>query len=165
MKAILDQFKGRDNHTPVVQFIKYGISGGISTLVHVACFYAMAITILPALTPDDIIARSLHLPSITAPDVIRARNSAIDNVVAFLFSNLAAYLLSIFWVFKPGRHHPVLEIIYFYLWAGISIGVGSLIMWLLIHFCGLATTWAFIVNIVVCLIVNFIVRKHLVFHG
>lgn len=165
MKTVLRQFKSRDQHTPMVQFIKYGISGGVSTLIHVACFYAMATTLLPALTPDDVIARFLNLPATTVPDLIRARNSSIDNIVAFLFSNLSAYLINILWVFKPGRHHPFLEFLYFYLWSGISIGVGSLVMWILIHLCGIATTFAFIINVVVCLLINFIVRKHLVFKG
>jgi putative flippase GtrA len=163
MKTLLRQFGSRDQHTPFVQFIKYGISGGIATLVHVACFYTLATTLFPALTPDDIIARFLNLSASTAPDAIRARNSTLDNVIAFMASNLAAYLINIAWVFKPGRHHPFLEFLFFYLWSGISIGAGSLIMWLLIHLLGLATTFAFIVNVVVCLLINFIVRKHLVF--
>jgi putative flippase GtrA len=165
MKAILHQFKTRDQQTPLVQFIKYGISGGVSTLIHVASFYVMAVTLFPALTPDDIIAQRLHLSVSSVSDVIRARHSIIDNIVAFLFSNLAAYLLSIKWVFKPGRHHPLLEILYFFLWSGISIVVGSLIMGLLIHQFGLATTFAFVINVIACLLINFVVRKHLVFKG
>lgn len=165
MKTILHQFKSRDQHTPMVQFIKYGISGGVSTLIHVACFYTMAVALLPALNPDDVIARFLHLAADIVPDGIRARNSMIDNVVAFLFSNLAAYVINIKWVFEPGRHHPFLEILFFYLWSGISIIIGSAIMGLLIHQAGIATTFAFIINVAVCLLINFVVRKHLVFKG
>jgi len=165
MNTFLRQFKSREHHTPWVQFIKYGISGGISTAVHIACFYAMAITMFPALNPDDVIARFLNLSSAIVSDGIRARNSVIDNVVAFLFSNLAAYLINIKWVFEPGRHHPFLEIFYFYLWSGISILVGSAIMGFMIHLCGIATTFAFVINVAVCLLINFIVRKHIVFKG
>lgn len=165
MKTFLRHLTSQDHQSPWAQFIKYGISGGISTAIHITCFYAMAVSILPALNPNDVIARFLHLSISCVSDGIRARNSMIDNTIAFMFSNLAAYLINIRWVFRQGRHHPVLEILYFYLWSGISIVVGSLIMGLLIHQCGIATTFAFIINVLACLLINFVVRKHLVFKG
>ncbi len=163
MKAFLNQLKNRDEHSLGVQILKYSISGGISTFVHVVCFYSMAVTFFPALSPDDIIARILNLHATIVSDGLRARNSMIDNIVAFVFSNLTAYYINIKWVFKPGRHHPVLEVLYFFLVAGISILIGSAIMGLLIHQCGIATTYAFVVNVLVCLTINFVVRKHVVF--
>jgi len=163
MKHILVQFKGNDNHTPLVQFVKYGISGGLSTLVHICLFYWMATQILPALNAHDVIASLLHL---TVPEVshgIRARNSMIDNTVAFLFSNLTAYIINIYWVFSPGRHHPVLEFLFFFGVSGIAIVIGSSIMGFLIHTYGTTTTTAFMANIIVSLLINFFIRKHIIF--
>lgn len=163
MKHILIQFKGNDQHTPLVQFIKYGISGVIATLVHISCFYWLATKWWPALNEHDIIASMLHL---SVPDVshaIRARNSMIDNTVAFLFSNLTAYLLNITWVFEPGRHHPVLEFLFFFAVSGVSIVIGSLLMGVLIHTLGVTTTLAFGMNVVVSLLINFFLRKHVIF--
>jgi putative flippase GtrA len=163
MKHILIQFKGNENHTPLIQFIKYGIAGVLATLVHITLFYLMALQLLPALNQHDVIASLLHL---TVPEVshaIRARNSMIDNAVAFLFSNLTAYILNIIWVFERGRHHPVLEFLFFFGVSGISIVIGSSLMGFLIHSFGMTTTSAFSANIIVSLMINFFLRKHVIF--
>ncbi len=165
MKDLLDQFKSRDNHCPLVQFIKYGIGGAISMAVHVFCFYVMALKFLPALSNNDIIAGLLHLAVPEVSDGLRARNSMIDNAVAFLFSNLTAYVINIFWVFQPGRHHRVLEFLYFFLVSGVSMGVGSLLMGVLIKSFGITTTHAFAANVVAALMINFVMRKKVVFKG
>ena len=165
MKAFLRQFKGRDGHTPLVQFIKYGIGGCLATTVHIGLFYLMALKFLPALSSNDVIAGLLHLSVPEVSNALRARNSMIDNTAAFLFSNLTAYLINIYWVFEPGRHHPVLEFLYFYLVSGISVVIGSSLMGYLIHSYGITTTHAFLVNVVVSLLINYVVRKNLVFKG
>lgn len=163
MKHILLQFKGNENHTPLIQFIKYGISGGLSTLVHIGLFYWMATHILPALNAHDVIASLLNLTVPEVSQAIRARNSVIDNTVAFLFSNLTAYIININWVFSPGRHHPILEFLFFFAVSGIAILIGGAIMGFLIHTYGTTTTTAFLANIVVSLLINFFIRKHVIF--
>jgi len=163
MKHILIQFKGNENHTPLVQFIKYGIAGVLSTLVHITLFYWMALTLFPALSQDDRIAYHLHLVISEVSQGIRARNAMIDNTVAFLFSNLTAYVINILWVFERGRHHPVMEFLFFYAVSGISIVIGSSLMGYLIHSFGMTTTSAFSANIVVSLMINFFLRKHVIF--
>ena len=87
----------------------------------------------------------------------------IDNTVAFLFSNLTAYIINIYWVFSPGRHHPVLEFLFFFGVSGIAIVIGSAIMGFLIHTYGTTTTTAFMANIIVSLLINFFIRKHIIF--
>lgn len=164
MRHIIRQFKGQD-HTPAIQFVKYGIAGVASTIVHISCFYLLACKILPAISPNDHIATLLKLSVDRVPDSLRARNAMIDNTVAFLFSNLTAYLLNIWWVFKSGRHHPFLEILFFYLVSGISIVIGSALMGALIHTFGVTTTAAFFANVLVALMINFLLRKHFVFDG
>jgi len=163
MKHILVQFKGNTNHTPLIQFIKYGISGGLSTLVHICLFYWMATQILPALNAHDVIASLLNLSVPEVSQGIRARNSMIDNTVAFLFSNLTAYVINIYWVFSPGRHHPVMEFLFFFAVSGIAILIGSTIMGFLIHSYGITTTMAFLANVLVSLLINFFIRKHIIF--
>lgn len=163
MKHILVQFKGNENHTPLIQFIKYGIAGVLATLVHITLFYWMALNLLPALNQHDVIASLLHLSVPEVSHGIRARNSMIDNTVAFLFSNLTAYVINIVWVFERGRHHPVLEFLFFYGVSGVSIIIGSSLMGFLIHSFGMTTTSAFMANIVVSLMINFFLRKHVIF--
>lgn len=163
MKHILIQFKGNDNHTPLIQFIKYGIAGVLATTVHITLFYWMALKVMPALSAHDVIATLLHLDIPLVSQAIRARNSMVDNTVAFLFSNLTAYVINILWVFERGRHHPVLEFLFFYAVSGVSIIIGSLLMGFLIHSLGMTTTAAFFANIFASLLINFFLRKHVIF--
>jgi hypothetical protein len=85
MRELLKQFTGRQ-HTPLVQFLKYAIAGGIATGVHILLFYGCAWKLLPALTATDPVVKALHLQVVAVSDAIRARNSMIDNVVAFIFA-------------------------------------------------------------------------------
>lgn len=164
MQNFLKQFKGRQ-HGPLVQFIKYSIAGAIATAVHVSLFYFCAVKILPALNQHDALAGLLHLSVATVSDAIRARNSIIDNVTAFMFSNLTAYLINIVWVFESGRHNRVVEIGFFYLVSGISTFIGSALMGFLIGRFGVTTTVAFSANVVTSLLINFVLRKFLIFKG
>jgi putative flippase GtrA len=164
MRSFLRQFKGRQ-HTPLVQFIKYAIAGGIATAVHISLFYFCAVKLLPALNQGDALAGLLHLHVREVSNVIRARNSVIDNVIAFIFSNLTAYLINVAWVFESGRHHRVLEIGFFYLVSGISVVIGSALMGVLIGRFGIMTTVAFGANVLASLMINFVLRKYVIFKG
>jgi putative flippase GtrA len=164
VQNFLQQFKGR-RHGPLVQFIKYAVAGAIATVVHVCLFYFLALKVLPALNQQDVLAGVLHLRVVAASDAIRARNSVIDNLIAFIFSNLTAYLINILWVFESGRHHRVLEIAFFYLVSGVSTILGSMLMGFLIGRFGVMTTMAFGANAVVSLIINYVLRKRLIFKG
>ena len=164
MQHIINQFKGRQ-HGPLVQFIKYAIAGGIATGVHISIFYFCALELFPALNQNDPLAGFFHLHAAVVSDAVRTRNSIIGNVIAFLFSNMTAYLINIFWVFESGRHNRVHEILFFYLVSGISMFIGSSIMGFLIHHFGMTTTIAFSANLVTSLLINFALRKFFIFKG
>ena len=162
MKSILKQFSGHD-HGPFVQFIKYGISGGVATAVHIVVFYAMASWVFPAIGANDPVASFLGLPVADIADAVRARNSIIDNFITFILSNFTCYLINIFWVFESGRHNRFVEIGMFYAVSGMSMVVGSAVMGYLIKEHGLTTTVAFSANIVASLMINYVLRKFVIF--
>jgi putative flippase GtrA len=164
IKDILAQFTGR-RHGPLVQFIKYAMAGGVATVVHISLFYLCAFKIFPALGPNDPLLRVMHASAVSLSDATRARNSMIDNVIAFLFSNLTAYLINITWVFESGRHSRIVEIGFFYLVSGISLVIGSVLMGMLIDRLGIATTLAFGSNMITALVFNYVLRKFLIFKG
>lgn len=148
-----------------IQFIKYGLAGITATGVQAAIFYLFAWLIFPALSSDD---PAVKLTGISVPhltDALRARNAMIDNAVAFIFSNLTAYLINIAWVFESGRHHRVIEIGMFYIVSGASFAIGTGLMWILINWFSISTTAAFVAMIVVSLLVNYIMRKYVIFKG
>ncbi len=149
----------------VVQFIKYAVSGGVATFTHVCLFHAAAWRLFPALEADDWAVRWLRLRVTHHDQSVRSRNSMIDNGIAFLFSNLVAYVLNVCWVFSAGRHSPAVEIALFYAVSGVSIVVGTSIMGWLIRRFGMRTTYAFLSNLVSALLINYAMRKFFIFKG
>ena len=50
---VVDGVDDQSHHShPVVQFIKYGIAGGIATAVDIGLFYFLSLKVFPALEPD-----------------------------------------------------------------------------------------------------------------
>ena len=162
MSDILQQFMSRDAG-PAVQFIKYAICGGVATAVHIVVFHIFAWRILPALQANDWAVELLKLEVAQEDDATRARNSMINNAIAFVFSNLTAYVLNILWVFHPGRHAWYVEIALFYLVSGVSMFIGTALMGFLIRRYGVRTTYAFLSNLVISLLINFAMRKFVIF--
>ena len=166
--TLLEQFKSREAG-PLVQFIKYGMAGGVATGVCVGTFYVMSLCVLDALSVDDavvgILRRFMEIDITPIPDGLRARNAAINNSVAFVISNFVCYMINIAWVFKPGRHHWLLEISLFYLVSGVSFALGTgLQTWLIAQF-GVQTTLAFGCNLVTAVLINYAMRKFVIFKG
>ncbi|MBM4148082.1 MAG: GtrA family protein [Lentisphaerae bacterium] len=162
--SILEQFVGREAG-PLVQFIKYAIAGGMATSVHILVFHLCAWRLFPALQANDLAVKLLGMQTAREDDRTRARNSMIDNGIAFIFSNLAAYIINILWVFERGRHGVLVEIGLFYLVSGTSMAVGTSIMGFMIRRWGVRTTYAFGANLVTALLINYALRKFFIFNG
>jgi len=163
---MIDAIKRHLSHDahPLVQFLKYAISGGIATATNIVILYALASWVWPCLTAGDTVRSLLGLPVAEALDPAdRALRAFFCNVPAFLVSNGAAYVLNILFVFKSGRHHWALEIALFYLVSGISFAIGVSLQSALIRYLGLTTSLAFGANIASALLINFAVRKFLIF--
>lgn len=162
--TIIEQFLGRKaGHA--VQFVKYGVSGAVATAVHISIFSLMAWLVLPALTDREMAVRLFHLQVPALTDAVRARNAAADNFFAFLFSNLTAYLLNILWVFHRGRHHWAVEIALFYAVSGVAMLIGTALQTAMIARFGLTTTVAFAANLMTALLINYAMRKFVIFKG
>ncbi len=149
----------------LIQFIKYGLAGGLATVVHITIFHLVAWRIFPALQEKDLAVRFFKLTIPDMTDVTRARNSMICNFVAFLISNMVAYITNILWVFKGGKYHFIIEILLFYAVSAISVFLGTLLMGVLIKRFGILTTYAFGSNIVTAVMINYAVRKFFIFNG
>ena len=164
MNDILQQFMQREAG-PVVQFLKYAIGGGIATMTHVFVFHLCAWKLFPALQDSDHAVRLFKFRLPEQDNRTRSRNSMIDNCIAFVLSCLVAYLINIYWVFEPGRHHFIVEIGLFYAVSGVSLVIGTGIMGFLIRRYGVLTTYAFLANILSALLINFAMRKFVIFDG
>lgn len=164
MKQILKQFLRRDAH-PLVQFVKYVIAGGIATMVDVLVFYTLSWKVIPALRPDDPVVRLLGITVTAIDELTRSNHFIINRALTFLVSNLAAYLVNIAWVFKPGRHKLWVEVTLFYIVSLVSFAAGTFVGWSIIRAFGLSTTVAYLANMIAALLINYVCRKYVVFKG
>ena len=164
MIALIKQQLGHDA-SPLVQFMKYGIVGGMATGINVFVFFLCGWFILPCLTQDDIAVRVLGLTAPTIRQGARAFNAACCNAAGFTVSNIFCYVLNRMFVFRPGRHHWVMEFMLFFGVSGISWFIGTVLQTLLITQAGIQTTLAFGANIIVALMINFAMRKFMIFKG
>ncbi len=161
---IIEQFTGREAGA-MVQFIKYALGGGIATLTHIILFHLAAWKLFPCLQKNDWAVELFNLSVEEEDDSTRSRNSMIDNIMAFIFSNMVAYLINIYWVFEPGRHTFFVEIGLFYLVSCVSLVIGTSLMGYMIKRYGVRTTYAFASNIVMALMINYVMRKFIIFKG
>jgi putative flippase GtrA len=164
MNDIIQQFMGREAG-PVIQFIKYAISGGVATVVDIMVFYALSWKILPAMRENDPLVRLLHLKIVEVSEKVRSRRFVINTIIAFMFSNFTCYLINVFWVFEPGRHVWYVEMALFYAASGIAIGIATAVGWGMIRWFHLSTTSSYIAKMVCALMVNFAARKFVIFKG
>ncbi len=150
-RTILARMNARDTH-PLIQFMKYGICGVGSLIVSQGIWLALSVWVWPALEPD-------------LPKEVRALHSTYNNVIAFVFGNLFAYITNSLWVFTPGRHHRVLEFFYFTLVSTVAFVIGLAVGPMLIQMYGIHTLLAQLLMIISSVMVNFVCRKFFVFKG
>jgi putative flippase GtrA len=158
--------------SPIIQFIKYGIVGVMSTLIQILVFYVVACTILKCLTQDDAFFKFLDMLGVTYSnltvddsDSVRAFRAAIATGVGFFFANIFCWIMNRLFVFKPGRHFWLVELVLFFGVSLIALGVGIAVQTVLIKYAGWTTSSAFIIEIVSSFVINYVVRKFFIFKG
>jgi putative flippase GtrA len=158
------------NIDAIVQFVKYAIAGGIATAVNIAAFFLAGWFLFPCLTENDILVRLLRrlrgditLPAARAGS--RAGNAIKCNIVAFFVSNTVCYVLNRLFVFEPGQHGIVVEALLFFAVSAASTFIGTACQTLLIKRLNMQTTLAFSANLVASLMINFVMRKFVIFKG
>lgn len=149
LRASIAAFMHRDAH-PMLQFIKYGACGAISTIILLAIAISLNHTVLPAYGPE-------------LSDSLRERNNTIANIIAFPIANTAAYILNVLWVFTPGRHSKWVEFSIFTAVSIFSFGAGLILGPKLIGWFGVPTGVAQLSLTVTSALVNYLARKLVVF--
>lgn len=149
------------------QIMKYVLSGGLAVAVDVLTFYLLALFLFPCLRETDPVARVVVWlgGSVTAVDpVVLKRNFLIIKGFCFVASNTVVYLLNSRFVFERGRYSRTTEILLFFgssLFQFIFIWFGRV----LISEYGWEVTYSNIAMLATSLMVNFVVRKKIVFKG
>ncbi len=152
------------NHS-VIQFFKYSMCGGLAMAVDMLVFFLVAWLLFPALTEHDVLVKILHIQIEPIAEGIRSLNFVLSNIVAFLVSNMTAYILNILFVFKAGKYSRRKELGLFYLVSGISVGLGVLVGVILIKGFGFSTTSSYVAKAISTVLINYVARKFIIFKG
>ena len=150
---------------PFAQFVKYGVIGVASTCVQTGIFYVCAATVLKCLGPDDWAVRFAGLPAVELTDAVRAFRAAAATGTGFVVANVFCWLMNRWFVFRPGRYRWFVEFGMFFGTATLATVVALGIQSLLIRYAGLMTTAAVLIEVLVSFLVNFFVRKFVIFKG
>jgi len=152
------------NH-PGIQFLKYSMCGGTAMAVDMVVFFLVAWLLFPALTENDVLVSLFSMEVEPIPEHMRTINFCIGNAIAFMASNLTAYILNVLFVFKAGKHSRGKEVGLFYLVSAVSVGIGVGIGAVLIQGFGLSTTFSYIAKAISTVLINYAARKYIIFHG
>jgi len=147
------------------QFVKYGTNGVIATYVQTGVFYLLGATCLLCLGPDDWAVRAFGFKAAAVSDGVRAFRFAVATAVGFTVANVICWLMNRWCVFTPGKFRWYAEFGMFYAASTVATVIALGLSSALIHWCGLMTTLAVFIEIVVSFFVNFFVRKFIIFKG
>ena len=150
---------------PVVQFLKYGFVGGLATAVNVVAVFLFCWKVFHCITPDDPFARLFGLEAGQVDEAARARLTNWAYVCAFPIANTFCYVLNRMFVFVPGRHGALREFAEFLTAGCIALGAGMAASWILIHVFGAWTSVGILANLVSSVLINYALRKFVVFKG
>ncbi|MEO6971542.1 MAG: GtrA family protein [Chthoniobacterales bacterium] len=155
LRTILRRIRAR-NVPPLIQFAAYSLCGGLATIVFVGLTVFLSYHAFPAM--DGMIVAGAPIS-----DELRARNLLINNCIAFAVANVVAYVTNILFVFQTGRHHPVMEFLYFTAGGTVGFLISQFAGPWLVHAYGLPTAVAIFTNILAAIFLNFAIRKFFVF--
>ena len=99
------------------------------------------------------------------PDAVRAWRFAVATGIGFVIANVFCWLMNRWFVFRPGKFRWYVEFVMFFgaatLATVIALGLSSG----LIHFVGLMTSAAVLIEIVASFLINYFTRKFFIFRG
>ena len=151
------------------QIFKYGVVGILATVINLVVAEICAAHVWPCLTANDLLVQwgvfDLTDATFVITDSTRAVRAVYCNFAGFFVANLVCWFLNRLFVFTPGRHRWFVEYALFLAGSGFAIACGSAAIWALVKFYGVQTSWSFIINVIVSVAVNFVVRKFFVFKG
>ncbi len=155
---------------PFAQFVKYGAIGVMATCVQMAVFYLLAATCLKCLTAEDAAVRFLGLPSVAFDGTEvwwRSRwfLAAVATAVGFTVANVFCWIMNRLFVFRPGKFSWYMEFFLFYGAAAVATVIALSVQSGLIHFGGMTTSFAAVVEVMVSFLVNFFTRRFFIFKG
>ena len=169
MGGMIAKFRGflQNKDSFVGQIFKYILCGGFAVAVDFLIFYLLAVFVFPCLRETDPIAQLLASVGYSVQEISAEElkhNYWIIKVICFFLVNAVVYILNQIFVFKSGRHRKPVEILLFFgasLFQFFFIWLGGI----LITIYNWEVTYSNITMLILSLMVNFVIRKKVVFKG
>lgn len=136
-------------------------------LIDQLLFYLLAWLVFPALRATGPVAQVLGYMGLSVREVSEEtlyRNYWIIKVICFIASNAVVYTLNVLFVFRGGRHRRVVEIGMFFAFSLLQF----VFIWLgavLIATFKWEVFYANVTMLLTAMLVNYVVRKKVVFKG
>lgn len=148
-------FLSRDSH-PALQFLKYAACGVAAAVVHNGIMAALSLTLFPA-------GKGMMVDGAVISESLRAYHLVLNNAIAWPFGTAVAYWLNILFVFTPGKHGKVVEMLLFWFVSAVGFFPGGFVAHWLAQGLGLPSTVAQLGFVVTSVTVNFLSRKFFIF--
>ena len=91
IKTIVHRVKSHDAH-PSIQCLKYVVCGGMATVTLSVIVFALSQTLFPAV-------KGMVINGVMLDEAVRQRNLVLNNTIAFPFSAIVGYVLTVVFVF------------------------------------------------------------------
>lgn len=156
-KTVVQRLKSHDAH-PALQFFKYVACGGLATVTLSLIVFVLSQTAFPAV-------KGMVIDGQVLDEAVRKHNLVLNNTIAFPFSAIVGYVLNVMFVFKPGRHGRLFEMILFFVVAAVGFFPGLWVVDYLVGRFHTPSTIATIAFIMTSFMVNFVFRKFVIFKG
>lgn len=157
LKTILSRI--RERRVPgLIQFLVYASCGAMATVAHTGLVFALSLSVLPAV-------KGMIVDGVVLDEAIRKHNLLLNNTIAFPVGCIVAYFTNILFVFTPGKHSRIKELALFFGVAACGFFPGLWIIDFLVSRYGVPSAFAQCAFILTSFLVNFFMRKFVIFKG
>ena len=148
------------------QFIRYTLVGLVSLIVHYTAFLMASFFLFQAFGPEDKIIQLLNVTVDSIDTDKRSLNYFIDYfLIGFTIATVVNYYLSVKFVFEGGKYKKQTEILLFIATNAMVQGLVSLLAYVSIKLFGdhAPSSTVSVLSIVFSVMINFVVRKKVIF--
>jgi putative flippase GtrA len=157
LKTIFTRIRER-RVPPLMQFLTYAMCGVMATVVHTGTVTVLSLTIFPA-------GKGMIVDGMVLDEAVRKTNLLINNCVGFPLGCIVAYITNILFVFTPGKHSRLKELALFFGVAACGFFPSLWIIDVLVGRYNVPSIVAQCAFIVTSFLVNFLMRKFVIFKG
>ena len=146
------------NVPSLIQFSVYVMCGLMATVVHNGLVIILSLTVFPA-------GKDMIVDGALLAEAVRKKNLLLNNTISFPIGCIVAYFTNIFFVFTPGKHSRMKELLLFFGVAACGFFPGLWVIDFLVGRYNVPSVFAQCAFVITSFMVNFFMRKFVIFKG